>query len=147
MSINLVVLKGRLGAAPDRKLHGNGPRTTFQLAVDEYRGKDQPKHTTWVPVVAWGQLADTIAEYFASGDEILVFGAFAEDRWVDGGGRSHANRYVRLRKFEFCGPTRKHPELGKPRAMAPEVDLREWQDAGGGDMPEPHEVAMALTHW
>jgi single-strand DNA-binding protein len=81
MSINSVVITGRLGSDPDVKYFDNNKvKASFNLAVDNPYKKDEPD---WVTVVAWGQSATTIANYVRKGHSVGVVGRLETQSWDD----------------------------------------------------------------
>jgi single stranded DNA-binding protein len=66
MSFNLVVLAGRTGRDPEIKELEGTTVTSFTLAVDTYKGRDESgkaqEEPMWVRVNAWGKLAETTSE-------------------------------------------------------------------------------------
>ena len=73
MSINKVILKGRLGQNPESK---NGA-VKFSMATSEsYKNKQGEKveSTQWHNVVAFGKLGEILEKYLKKGDEAVIIG-------------------------------------------------------------------------
>lgn len=73
MSINKVILKGRLGKDPEN----NNGCVKFSLATDEgYKDKEGNKvdKTAWHQVVAFGKLGEILQKYLHKGDEAVIIG-------------------------------------------------------------------------
>ena len=70
--VNRVILIGRLGDSPKNNNTGKGTAVSnFRLAVeDTWKNKKEglQRNTEWVRCVAWGKLADTVANYLDKGD-------------------------------------------------------------------------------
>ncbi|MBK9723308.1 MAG: single-stranded DNA-binding protein [Saprospiraceae bacterium] len=75
---NSVRLIGNLGANPEIKgLENGGKMARFNLATNEtYIDKSGAKvtETQWHNLVAWGKIAEIIAEYVSKGSEIAIEG-------------------------------------------------------------------------
>lgn len=74
MSINKVILKGRLGGDPKT----NNGVVKFSLATSEsYTKKDNGEKVTetqWHNIVAFQKLGEIISKYVKKGDELVVIG-------------------------------------------------------------------------
>lgn len=79
MSVNLQIIVGNVGEAPEKRFFPNGDAyATFSIATNrEYidKNNNQKKQvTTWHNVVAHRKLADVVSKYVQSGDKIYVQG-------------------------------------------------------------------------
>lgn len=74
--MNKVVLIGRLTKDPELKYTpGNGtPVVTLTLAVDRKYTKDDKKEADFIPVVIWGKIAESTAQYVGKGKLLSVAG-------------------------------------------------------------------------
>lgn len=73
MSVNKVILKGRLGKDPEMK----NTAVKFSIATDEgYKDKSGNKvdKTAWHNIVAFGKLAEILEKYLHKGDEVVIVG-------------------------------------------------------------------------
>jgi single-strand DNA-binding protein len=72
MSVNKVILKGRIG----KDLEPIKGGIKFSVATDEGYTKDNVKteKTAWHNVVAFGKLGDILQKYFSKGSEIFIVG-------------------------------------------------------------------------
>lgn len=84
MSLNRVVIMGRLTAAPELKFTQNGlPVTTFSVAVDRaYKAGERPE-TDFFQVVAWRKTAEFAAQHFDRGDMIAIDGRLQSRSYTD----------------------------------------------------------------
>jgi len=97
MSINKVILIGRVGADPEIRYTLEGkPVATMRIATNEVinRGGTKETLTEWHRVVAFGKLAQTCAECLETGSQIYVEGSL---------------RYRKI--FDRSGFTRVIPEI------------------------------------
>ncbi|MFZ5980023.1 MAG: single-stranded DNA-binding protein, partial [Candidatus Zixiibacteriota bacterium] len=73
MSVNKVILIGRLGKDPELKYTPGGQAVAnFSLATNRtWKGADgqRKEATTWHNIVVWGKQAETIKEYLSKGRE------------------------------------------------------------------------------
>jgi len=87
MSVNKVMLMGRLGSDPELKQTPNGNSVcSFSLATTEkWKGKDGQKQekTEWHKIVIWGKLAGVCAQYLGKGSQCFLEGKNATRSWED----------------------------------------------------------------
>lgn len=74
---NKIMLIGRLTKDPDLKFTKNGKAVSrMTLAVDrKYKDQNGEKVTDFIPIIAWGSLAETVANYLDKGKLIAVDGS------------------------------------------------------------------------
>jgi len=85
MSVNKVILLGRLGQDPELKYTPGGMAVcTLRLATNEYwvdkSGQKQEK-TEWHSVVVWGKQAEHCNQYLAKGRQVFVEGRLQTRSW------------------------------------------------------------------
>ena len=87
MSVNKVILIGRLGNDPELKFTGNGtPVINFSIATTEKLGKDKEnlhEKTEWHRIVAWNKLAEICGEYLKKGQQVYIEGRLQTRKWED----------------------------------------------------------------
>lgn len=101
--INNVTLQGKLGKDIDLKYTQSGKAVgTTSIAVErDFKNANGEKETDWVNLVFWGKTAETVANYFRKGDEILVVGRIQTRSYEDNsGGRKYVTEVV-ADKFSF----------------------------------------------
>ncbi|MFN4132509.1 MAG: single-stranded DNA-binding protein [Caldimicrobium sp.] len=94
MSVNKVILIGRLGADPEIRYTLDGkPVSTFRIATNEVFIKNGEKVTIteWHRLVAFGRLAEICGEYLSKGSKIYVEGKLRTRKFEDKQGQL---RYV-----------------------------------------------------
>lgn len=74
--MNKVVLLGRITKDPEAAYTNTGKiYIRMNVAVDRpYANADGTRETDFIPVVAWGKMAETIAKHFSKGHRILAMG-------------------------------------------------------------------------
>lgn len=88
MSVNKVIILGRLGQDPELKHTPNGNAVcNFSLATSEsWKDKnsgEKKEKTEWHRVVVWGKLAELCGEYLSKGREVYVEGKLSTRSWDD----------------------------------------------------------------
>lgn len=90
--MNLVVLTGRIGAAPEIRTLNSGDRAaSFSLATEE-RWKDRASgerktRTTWHRIVTYVPgTVQFLEDYVGKGDLVQVVGMLRNEEWQDGEG-------------------------------------------------------------
>ena len=101
--INNVTLQGKLGKDIDLKYTQSGKAVgTTSIAVDrDFKNANGEKETDWVNIVFWGKTAETVANYFRKGDEILVVGRIQTRSYEDNSGSRKYVTEVVTDKFSF----------------------------------------------
>lgn len=103
MSINSVILMGRLTADPELRTTQSGISVcSFTVAVDRY-SKDKESKTDFIRCVAWRQSAEFISRYFSKGKMIAIEGSIQVDNYTDKDGNKRQQTNVIVNKANFCG--------------------------------------------
>jgi len=118
--MNNVVLIGRLTRTPELKYLANTgtPVVTFNLAVDKQLSKEKRQELTekgeptadFINIVAWGRIAEAVANYTGKGLKVAVQGRLQSRSWIaDDGDRRYAIEVVADR-VEFLEGKEKNNE-------------------------------------
>ncbi|HIE33438.1 MAG TPA: single-stranded DNA-binding protein [Thermodesulfobacteriaceae bacterium] len=94
MSVNKVILIGRLGADPEIRYTADGqPVATFRIATNEVwvKNGERQEHTEWHRIVAFGRLAEICGEYLSKGRQVYIEGRIRTRSFED---RDGNRRYV-----------------------------------------------------
>lgn len=98
--MNSVNLIGNIGHDLEVRYIGSGEAVlNFNIAVSEGRDK-----TTWVRIVAWEKLAETINQYCGKGSKIGVTGALQQNKWTRNDGTEEDKLEVRAIRVDFLDP-------------------------------------------
>ena len=117
MSVNKVILLGRVGKDPDvRYVAQNQPVASFTLATTDHaytnaNGAQVPERTEWHNIVMWGKNAEIAERYIRKGTQIYLEGRLRTRAWED---RNQVKRYtteIYVDTFEL---------LARPRDNAPQ---------------------------
>ncbi len=107
MSVNKVILLGRLGQDPELKYTpGGSPVCNFSLATTESwtdkQGAKQEK-TEWHRVVVWGKLAELCNQYLAKGRQAFLEGRLQTRSWDDKEGNKRYTTEILASTVQFIG--------------------------------------------
>ncbi|MBY0517896.1 MAG: single-stranded DNA-binding protein [Bacteriovoracaceae bacterium] len=107
MSVNKVILLGRLGQDPELKYTpGGAPVCNFSLATTEAwtdkAGAKQEK-TEWHRVVVWGKLAELCNQYLSKGRQAFVEGRLQTRSWDDKDGNKRYMTEINAATVQFIG--------------------------------------------
>lgn len=88
MSINKVILLGRLGADPELKYTQNQkPVANFSIATSEkWADKEgvQKEKTEWHRIIVWGKVAEHCKQYLKKGSQVYIEGSLVTRSWDEG---------------------------------------------------------------
>jgi single-strand DNA-binding protein len=134
MSVNRVILVGRLGRDPETRFTTSGQAVAnFSLATDETykdRSGERQKRTEWHKLVAWGKLAELAQQYLKKGSLIYVEGRLQTREWEKDGQKRQTTEIV-LTGMKFLGS-----KADGGGASGPGPRLVEPESQAGG-MEEP----------
>lgn len=112
---------GNLGRDPEIKMTAGGRAyARFSLAVS--RKFDDREYTDWVPVVAWGDLAEAAGNRFRKGMKVKVIGRFTSSSYVGKDGQKRYSNEITAEAFflpVYKEESGKQADRGAP-AAAPE---------------------------
>jgi|SRR5579862_9504467 len=85
MSVNRVILIGRLGKDPETRYTNSGTNVcNFSIATDEsFKDKsgEKQKRTEWHAIVVWSKLAEICQEYLKKGALVYIEGRIQTRTW------------------------------------------------------------------
>ena len=107
MSVNKVILLGRLGQDPELKYTPGGAAVcNFSMATTEAwtdkQGQKQEK-TEWHRIVVWGKLAELCNQYLAKGRQAFVEGRLQTRSWDDKDGTKRYTTETMATTVQFIG--------------------------------------------
>jgi single-strand DNA-binding protein len=133
MSVNKVILVGRLGRDPESRYTASGQQVcNFTLATDETfkdRSGERQKRTEWHRIVIWGRLAEIAQQYLKRGSLVYLEGRIQTRQWDDKSGNKRTTTEVVVNTMKMLGS--KGEGGGGSRAAEPPEPM-------GGEMEEPH---------
>lgn len=118
-TVNKVILLGRLGTDPQIRYTPSGRATvSFTLATNrvwkDQNGTQQEK-TEWHRIVAWGKLAEVMAEWLKKGQQVYLEGRLQTRSYEDPNGVKRWITEVLVTDMEMLGGEKKPiPEIEPP---------------------------------
>ncbi len=112
MSVNKVILLGRVGKQPEIKQVGDNKVANFSLATSEkFKDKNGNKveNTEWHNVVFWGKQADLIEQYVGKGDELYIEGSIKTETYEKDGEKRYATK-IKGSAITFVSKSKKEGE-------------------------------------
>lgn len=109
MTVNKVILIGRLGAEPEVRYLQNGDAiASIRLATtDRYRDKasgEMKELTEWHRVSFFGKLAEVIGEYARKGGELYIEGQIRTRKWQAQDGTDRYSTEIAAKSMQFLRP-------------------------------------------
>jgi single-strand DNA-binding protein len=107
MSVNKVILVGRLGKDPETRYMTSGEAVTnVTLATSEnYKDKNGEKQerTEWHNLVFYRRLAEIAGEYLKKGSQIYVEGRIQTRKWQDKEGKDRYTTEIVVNEMQMLG--------------------------------------------
>ena len=124
---------GNLGAAPEvRYTQSGSPVCSFRIACSE-KYKDasgnMQENTEWVPIVAWGKLAEICGQYLQKGSLVYISGRMQTRKWQDQSGTDRYTTEIVAREMKMLdgkkdgGRQQQESWSPQPQRMVPEADV------------------------
>ncbi len=107
MSVNKVILVGRLGKDPETRYMTNGEAVTnVSLATSEnYKDKsgEKQERTEWHNLVFYRRLAEIAGEYLKKGSMVYVEGRIQTRKWQDKEGKDRYTTEIIVNEMTMLG--------------------------------------------
>ncbi|MGC2721193.1 MAG: single-stranded DNA-binding protein [Candidatus Acidiferrales bacterium] len=107
MSVNKVILVGRLGRDPETRFTGGGQAVAnFSVATDETfkdRNGERQKRTEWHKVVVWGKQAEIAQQYLKKGSLVFIEGRIQSREWQDKENQKRTSFEIVATNFRMLG--------------------------------------------
>lgn len=143
--MNLVILKGNVGADPEIRQTANGVKVASIRMVTSKKKKDangqRVEESEWHSLVAWDKQAEMIEKYVKKGTAILIQGELKTRSWQDK--NTQENRYkteVTVRTWEFAEKSQPegNPQQqgGRSGSQKPENMWDQVQQTVGQSQPQ-----------
>ena len=104
MSVNKVLLLGRLGVDPELKYTQNQvPVCNFSLATNDRRkvGEEWTDHTEWHRIVTFGRQAENCSQYLKKGRQAFIDGKVQTRKWQDKEGKDRYTTEIVANNIQF----------------------------------------------
>lgn len=156
MSVNKVILVGRLGQNPEVRYTAAGaPVATFSLATSENwmdKSGQKQERTEWHRIVVWGKMAETCNQYLSKGRQVYIEGRLQTRQWQDKEGQTKYTTEVQAQTVQFLGsnaggeqrPSREfgeQPQMGAnhPAGASSNQGNQGGYNGGGNEAPYPQQ--------
>lgn len=148
MTVNKVILVGRLGRDPEMRTTNSGLAiANIRLATTERR-KDQDgnwgEHTEWHTVVAFGKTAESASRFLTKGRQVYVEGRLRTRKWQDKDGRDRYSTEVTCDTLQFLGS--KSDGDGQSQSSGQSQPRQRSQGGGYGGAPVGDDIPFAPVH-
>ena len=138
MSVNKVILVGRLGKDPETRYMTNGEAVTnVTLATSENwkdKSGEKQEKTEWHNLVFYRRLAEVAGEFLKKGSQIYVEGKIQTRKWQDKEGKDRYTTEILVNEMQMLGGKStgggSFEVVDKPTASAP-------AGAAAGGKPAP----------
>jgi single-strand DNA-binding protein len=158
MSVNKVILVGRLGRDPETRYTGGGQAVAnFSVATDETykdRNGERQKRTEWHKIVVWGKQAEIAQQYLKKGSLIFIEGRIQSREWQDKEGQKRTSFEIVASNFRMLGGRAESAAAGAGagatrgggddfdhQAAPPEDTYGGGGGSGGGHAPAGPEIS------
>jgi single-strand DNA-binding protein len=154
MSVNKVILVGRLGRDPETRYTSGGQAVgNFSVATDETykdRNGERQKRTEWHKIVVWGKQAEIAQQYLKKGSLIFIEGRIQSREWQDKEGQKRTSFEIVATNFRMLGgrgdAVAAGAGAGAARGGGDDFDSQagppeETYGAGGGHAPAGPEIS------
>ena len=107
MSVNKVLLIGRVGKDPDVRYMPSGEAiVNFSIATSESwkdKSGEKQEKTEWHNIVAFKKLAEIIVEYVKSGALLYIEGKLTTEKWQDKEGKDRYTTKIIANDMKMLG--------------------------------------------
>lgn len=124
MSVNKVILVGRLGQNPETRFTPGGSAVSnFSVATSESwmdKSGQKQERTEWHRIVVWGKLAELCQQYLTKGRQVYIEGKLQTRQWQDQSGQTKYTTEVQAQTVQFLGAnagTGASPNMGASAGM------------------------------
>ncbi len=113
MSINHIMLVGRLGAAPELRTTASGkPVCNLRVATSRWKADGNNSDADWHQVVAWNKTAEQCHQYLDKGSQVAIEGRLTYRDWKAHDGSNRTSSEIIAHRVVFVGAKkRRTPEL------------------------------------
>jgi single-strand DNA-binding protein len=144
MSVNKVILVGRLGRDPETRYTSSGQAVcNFTLATDETykdRAGERQKRTEWHRIVVWAKQAEIAQQYLHKGSLIYLEGRIQTRQWDDREGQKRTTTEIVATNFRMLGGRGDASAAAAGAGGAPDTDVQSSSRAGDEmAAPEPSD--------
>lgn len=134
--LNRCIIMGRLTRSPElRRTQSGKAVTSVTLAVDrDFKGQNGEKETDFIDIVAWGNTAEFLCNYFSKGRMAAAEGRLQIRDWTDKDGKKRKAVEV-LADHVYFGESKPKDEYAAPSYTAQGNGFQEIEDEEPGNLP------------
>ena len=141
MSVNKVILVGRLGQNPEVRYTPAGAAVAnFSVATNESwtdkNGQKQEK-TEWHRIVVWGKLAELCNQYLIKGRQVYLEGRLQTRQWQDKDNQTKYTTEINAQTIQFLGGN-----AGAGAERAPDMGASSSGPSANMNMGAPSMASM-----
>lgn len=121
MSLNKIMLIGRVGQDPQIRQAGENKVASFTLATSEkYRDRngETKEQTEWHNIVIWGKMAETVERYVTKGAQLYIEGKIKTEKYTASDGTDRFTVKVYASSMQFLGGKREETTAGSSATNA-----------------------------
>lgn len=132
MSVNRIVLSGRLTSDPQLRVAGDSKAVicTMRLAIQRRRTGNVDRGAVFVDVTAFDRQAQNCAKYLRKGARVAIDGRLEFSQWKAEDGQPRSKHEVIAQEVEFLDPAKASAPAPEP---TPEDRPADSQDAASND--------------
>lgn len=136
MSVNKVILVGRLGQNPEVRYTPSGSAVgNFSVATSDAwtdkAGQKQEK-TEWHRVVVWGKIAETCGQYLTKGRQVYIEGRLQTRQWQDKDGQTKYTTEVQAQTVQFLGGSPGASPSTPEKSFTPDLPSSSYSPSNSG---------------
>lgn len=135
MSVNKVILVGRLGKDPETRYMTNGEAVTnVTLATSENwkdKSGEKQEKTEWHTLVFYRRLAEIAGEYLKKGSQVYVEGKLQTRKWQDKEGKDRYTTEIVVNEMQMLGS----------KSGGSSFEVVDRPSSGGGEAPASSSAA------
>lgn len=141
MSVNKVILIGRLGQNPELRYTPSGAAVAnFSIATNETwndKNGQKQERTDWHRIVAWGKQAELCNQYLQKGRQVYIEGSLQTRQWQDQQGQTRYTTEVKANTIQFLGGAGREAGASSGAEYAGGNDAPHAQSSGAASGPMP----------
>jgi len=143
MSVNKVIILGRLGQNPEMKYTPSGAGVcNFSVATSENwtdKSGQKQERTEWHRIVVWGKLAELCNQYLAKGRQVYLEGRLQTRQWEDKQGQKRYTTEINASTIQFIGA---RGEAGAENSQhAGSQQQQQSSNKDGGMMDQDYDIS------
>ena len=123
MSVNKVILVGRLGRDPETRYMPNGDAiTNFSLATDEQwrdRNGERQTRTEWHNITLFGKLGEIASQYLRKGSQVFIEGKIQSRKYTGKDGIERTAYDIIGNEMKMLGNRNDGSDSGNNNAASP----------------------------